>query len=92
MGQGPGANDDRRVGHVANDKTTDQHIIARPDGTTSALAPGAYTVVATSKDSTPGIGLVEAYDLIARLAATLGAASRDRIPQPIRSQWLRWFR
>ena len=27
------------------------------------LAPGAYTVVVTGKDSTPGISLVEAYDL-----------------------------
>jgi hypothetical protein len=27
------------------------------------LAPGAYTVIVTGKDSTPGIGLVELYDL-----------------------------
>jgi hypothetical protein len=27
------------------------------------LAPGAYTVIVTGKDATPGIGLVELYDL-----------------------------
>jgi arylsulfate sulfotransferase len=27
------------------------------------LAPGAYTVIVTGKDSTPGIGLVEVYDI-----------------------------
>jgi len=31
--------------------------------TVQVLAPGAYTFVVTAKDSTPGIGLVEAYDL-----------------------------
>jgi arylsulfate sulfotransferase len=31
--------------------------------TVQTLAPGAYTVVSTGKDKTPGIGLVEAYDL-----------------------------
>jgi hypothetical protein len=31
--------------------------------TLQTLAPGAYTVVVTGKDSTPGISLVEAYDL-----------------------------
>ena len=28
------------------------------------LAPGAYTVVVTGKDPTPGIGLVEVYDIM----------------------------
>ena len=31
------------------------------------LAPGAYTVIVTGKDATPGIGLVEVYDLIAAI-------------------------
>jgi hypothetical protein len=31
--------------------------------TIQTLAPGAYTFVVTGKDSTPGLGLVEAYDL-----------------------------
>ena len=31
--------------------------------TLQTLAPGAYTVIVTGKDSTPGIGLVELYDL-----------------------------
>jgi hypothetical protein len=31
--------------------------------TVQTLAPGAYTFVVTGKDTTPGIGLVEAYDL-----------------------------
>ncbi|MDP9339317.1 MAG: hypothetical protein M3P45_10660, partial [Acidobacteriota bacterium] len=31
--------------------------------TLQTLAPAAYTVVVTGKDSTPGIGLVEIYDL-----------------------------
>ena len=31
--------------------------------TLQTLAPGAYTVIVTGKDSTPGIGLVEIYDL-----------------------------
>jgi arylsulfate sulfotransferase len=31
--------------------------------TVQTLDPGAYTFVVTSKDGTPGIGLVEAYDL-----------------------------
>jgi arylsulfate sulfotransferase len=31
--------------------------------TVQSLVPGAYTFVVTQKDTTPGIGLVEAYDL-----------------------------
>jgi hypothetical protein len=31
--------------------------------TARTLAPGAYTVIVTGKDATPGIGLVELYDL-----------------------------
>ena len=31
--------------------------------TVQTLAPGAYTVIVTGKDATPGIGLVEVYDL-----------------------------
>ena len=31
--------------------------------TVQTLAPGAYTVIVTGKDATPGIGLVELYDL-----------------------------
>ena len=31
--------------------------------TARSLAPGAYTVVVTGKDATPGIGLVEVYDI-----------------------------
>ena len=32
-------------------------------GRCKSLAPGAYTVVVTGKDATPGTGLVELYDL-----------------------------
>jgi hypothetical protein len=43
-----------------------QNGFAPPNPSDSAtlqtLAPGAYTVVVTGKDSTPGIGLVEVYD------------------------------
>jgi len=31
--------------------------------TAQTLAPGAYTVIVTGKDTTPGVGLVELYDL-----------------------------
>ena len=31
--------------------------------TVQTLAPGAYTVIVTGKDATPGIGLVEVYDI-----------------------------
>ncbi len=31
--------------------------------TVQTLAPGAYTVIVTGKDATPGIGLVELYDI-----------------------------
>jgi len=43
--------------------------------TIQTLAPGAYTVVVTGKDATPGIGLVEAYDLSPLTASKLANLS-----------------
>jgi arylsulfate sulfotransferase len=40
-----------------------------------SLAPGAYTVVVTGKDPTPGIGLVEVYDIEPLSNSTLGNMS-----------------
>ena len=39
--------------------------------TLQTLAPGAYTVIVTGKDSTPGTGLVELYDLSPRSNSNL---------------------
>jgi len=39
------------------------------------LAPGAYTVIVTGKDATPGIGLVELYDLSPLSNSKLGNTS-----------------
>jgi hypothetical protein len=39
------------------------------------LAPGAYTVIVTGKDPTPGIGLVELYDLSPLSNSKLGNTS-----------------
>jgi arylsulfate sulfotransferase len=39
------------------------------------LAPGAYTVIVTGKDSTPGIGLVELYDVSPLSNSKLGNIS-----------------
>ncbi|MGE5219257.1 MAG: aryl-sulfate sulfotransferase [Chloroflexota bacterium] len=39
------------------------------------LAPGAYTVIVTGKDATPGIGLVELYDLSPLSNSNLGNTS-----------------
>jgi hypothetical protein len=39
------------------------------------LAPGAYTVIVTGKDATPGIGLVELYDVSALSNSKLGNTS-----------------
>jgi arylsulfate sulfotransferase len=39
--------------------------------TVQTLAPGAYTVIVRGKDSTPGIALVELYDLSALFNSTL---------------------
>ena len=39
------------------------------------LAPGAYTVIVTGKDPTPGIGLVELYDLSPLSNSKLGNMS-----------------
>jgi hypothetical protein len=38
--------------------------------TAQTLAPGAYTVIVTGKDPTPGIGLVEVYDISTLANAT----------------------
>ena len=38
--------------------------------TVQTLAPGAYTVIVTGKDATPGIGLVEVYDISTPAHAT----------------------
>ena len=43
--------------------------------TIQTLAPGAYTFVVTGKDETPGIGLVEAYDLSPLSASKLANIS-----------------
>ena len=43
--------------------------------TVQSLEPGSYTVVVTGKDSTPGIGLVEAYDLTPGPASMLANIS-----------------
>ena len=40
-----------------------------------SLAPGAYTVIVSGKDATPGIGLVEVYDLSPLSNSTLGNMS-----------------
>jgi hypothetical protein len=39
------------------------------------LAPGAYTVIVTGKDATPGIGLVELYDISPLSNSKLGNTS-----------------
>jgi arylsulfate sulfotransferase len=43
--------------------------------TAQTLAPGAYTVTVTGKDATPGIGLVELYDLSPLSNSKLGNMS-----------------
>jgi hypothetical protein len=43
--------------------------------TVQTLVPGAYTVIVTGKDPTPGIGLVELYDLSPLSNSTLGNMS-----------------
>jgi hypothetical protein len=43
--------------------------------TVQTLAPGAYTVVATSKDGSSGVGLVEIYDLSPAVGSLLGNIS-----------------
>jgi len=43
--------------------------------TVQTLAPGAYTVIVTGNTSTPGIGLVELYDLSPLSNSTLGNMS-----------------
>jgi len=43
--------------------------------TVQTLAPGAYTVIVTGKDPTPGIGLVELYDLSPLSNSKLGNMS-----------------
>jgi hypothetical protein len=43
--------------------------------TAQTLAPGAYTVIVTGHDPTPGIGLVELYDLTPLSNSTLGNMS-----------------
>ncbi len=43
--------------------------------TVQTLAPGAYTVIVTGHDPTPGIGLVELYDLSPLSNSTLGNMS-----------------
>ena len=48
--------------------------------TVQSLVPGAYTFVVTNKDTTPGIGLVEAYDLSPLAASKLANLStRGRV-------------
>ena len=39
------------------------------------LAPGAYTVIVTGKDATPGIGLFEVYDIMPLSDSKLGNTS-----------------
>ena len=40
-----------------------------------SLAPGAYTVIVTGKDATPGIGLVEVYDITTQAKSKFGNMS-----------------
>lgn len=58
-------NDDWQSDPAAAELTGDGLALSDPaeSGTIQTLAPGAYTVTATSKDGSTGLGLVEAYDL-----------------------------
>jgi arylsulfate sulfotransferase len=48
---------------------------SRESATRLSLAPGSYTVVVTGKDETPGVGLVEAYDVSAGSGSQLANLS-----------------
>jgi hypothetical protein len=56
-----------------NHSTVEAYGLAPADPLEAAqvrtLAPGAYTVVVTGKDATPGIGLVEVYDITTQASA-----------------------
>jgi len=58
-------NDDWQTDPGASEITANGLAPTNPleSATLQTLAPAAYTVVVTGKDSTPGIGLVELYDL-----------------------------
>jgi arylsulfate sulfotransferase len=58
-------NDDWQTDPGASEITANGLAPTNPSesATLQSLAPGAYTVVVTGKDSTPGISLVELYDL-----------------------------
>ena len=61
------------VGTNDNWQSDVNHVVVEANGLAPAnplesaqvrtLAPGAYTVIVTGKDATPGIGLVEVYDI-----------------------------
>lgn len=58
-------NDDWAAGSDANQIAADELAPSDPAeaGLRTTLEPGAYTAVVTGKDTTPGIGLVEVYDV-----------------------------
>jgi len=70
-------NDDWQTDSTASQIAADG--LAPTDPSESAiletLAPAAYTVVVTGKDATPGVGLVEAYDLSSQSESRLANIS-----------------
>jgi arylsulfate sulfotransferase len=73
------------VGTNDNWQSDPNHLVVEANGLAPAdplesaqvrtLAPGAYTVIVTGKDATPGIGLVELYDLSPLSHSKLGNTS-----------------
>jgi arylsulfate sulfotransferase len=73
------------VGTNDNWQSDPNHLVVEANGLAPAdplesafaqtLAPGAYTVIVTGKDATPGIGLVELYDLSPLSNSKLGNTS-----------------
>jgi hypothetical protein len=70
-------NDDWEDDLGADQIVTDGLAPANPSeaATVQTLDPGAYTFVVTTKDSIPGIGLIEAYDLSPGANSTLANLS-----------------
>ena len=73
------------VGTNDNWQSDVNHLVVEANGLAPAnplesaqvrtLAPGAYTVIVTGKDATPGIGLVELYDISPLSNSKLGNMS-----------------
>ena len=73
------------VGTNDNWQSDVNHLVVEANGlapanplesaTVRTLAPGAYTVIVTGKDATPGIGLVELYDISPLSNSKLGNMS-----------------